>query len=90
MVIIIIFVQLTCPQTETRRLRRFPTFATSLVMNWPGQMSHYNDDDNHNMTKIIIIITRPRPALQIYQQQRKYDENPCERVNSNTIMNIAQ
>jgi len=32
----------TCPQTETRRLRRFPTFATSLVMNWPvkGSMKH--------------------------------------------------
>merc|ERR1719295_1452397 len=32
----------TWPQTETRRLRRFPTFATSLVMNWPvnGSMKH--------------------------------------------------
>ena len=44
-----IIVWLAWPQTDTRRPRRFPTFATSLVMNWPKQY-HYELASASNST----------------------------------------
>ena len=43
---IVLPVVLTWPHTETRRLRRLPTLATSLVMNWPGDDHDVDDEDD--------------------------------------------